>query len=231
MFDSLINEEECPWFCCWCASETQKSHEFELKMADHGIEPSGDDSEVSQTLGNLESPHSEENNGHCASSPEESFSPTSVIYFKEALSAANIQFANKGSPSPTPVRYEFHIERTKKTKSKCTVAWYVGWIYNDECGYITILELATVWYFAREAKMLFTLHNLGMLVLWMSTTSSRPIDDHNNIRLSPLAPRFHFKSVVWGIVGNASDVHHLSFLSRHLNSVAKSYSSVADYLY
>ncbi|XP_062399265.1 protein RUFY3 isoform X5 [Sardina pilchardus] len=87
-------------------------------MADHDTEPSGNDSEVSQTLGDLGSGHSEENNGHCASSPEESFSPTSVIYFKEALSAANIQF-KKGSPNPnvTPVQYEFHIERTKKTKN------------------------------------------------------------------------------------------------------------------
>ncbi|XP_076127279.1 protein RUFY3 isoform X2 [Alosa pseudoharengus] len=88
-------------------------------MADHATEPSGnDDSEVSQTLGDLGSGHSEENNGHCTSSPEESFSPTSVIYFKEALSAANIQF-KKGSPNPnvTPVQYDFHIERTKKTKN------------------------------------------------------------------------------------------------------------------
>lgn len=91
-------------------------------MADHGTEASGNDAELSQTLGNLGSPHSEENNGHCASSPEESFSPTSVIYFKEALSAANIHFAKKGpGPSPnvnvTPVQYEFHIERTKKPKN------------------------------------------------------------------------------------------------------------------
>lgn len=94
-------------------------------MADHSTEASGNDSEVSQTLGDLGSPHSEENNGHCASSPEESFSPTSVIYFKEALSAANIHFAKRGSgPSPnvTPVQYEFHIERTKKPKSKCCIS-------------------------------------------------------------------------------------------------------------
>lgn len=142
-------------------------------MADHGTEASGDDSEVSQTLGDLGSPHTEENNGHCASSPEESFSPTSVIYFKEALSAANIQFGKKGSgPSPsvnvTPVQYEFHIERAKKPKSKCRICTTLLWIDN------VAQSLATVCCFAIEAKMLFTLHNLGMRVVSMSTTSTRP---------------------------------------------------------
>ncbi|XP_036453761.1 protein RUFY3 isoform X1 [Colossoma macropomum] len=61
----------------------------------------------------------EDNNGHLASSPDESFAPTSVIYFKEALSSANVQFARKGSPVPAPVsvQYEFHIERSKKPKN------------------------------------------------------------------------------------------------------------------
>ena len=56
------------------------------------------------------------NNGLVVDSPEETFSPTSVIFFKEALNSCNLSFG--GSVSPTPVRqYEFHIER-KKSKSK-----------------------------------------------------------------------------------------------------------------
>ncbi|CAL8248495.1 unnamed protein product [Merluccius merluccius] len=50
-----------------------------------------------------------------ADSPEETFSPTSVIFFKEALNSCNLRFG--GSVSPTPVRqYEFHIER-KRSKT------------------------------------------------------------------------------------------------------------------
>ncbi|KAJ8398115.1 hypothetical protein AAFF_G00431920 [Aldrovandia affinis] len=60
--------------------------------------------------------HQQDNNGHLASSPEESFSPTSVIYFKEALSSGNIQFTKRESPlSP---QYEFQIERMKKKNPK-----------------------------------------------------------------------------------------------------------------
>ncbi|XP_060763213.1 protein RUFY3 isoform X2 [Neoarius graeffei] len=60
-----------------------------------------------------------ENNGHfSSSSPEEdAFTPTSVIYFKEALDSANVQFAKKVSDPPGTVKYEFHIETTKKTKN------------------------------------------------------------------------------------------------------------------
>ncbi|KAM9446136.1 protein RUFY3 isoform 2-T2 [Clarias gariepinus] len=66
------------------------------------------------------------NNGHFPSSPEEdSITPTSVIYFKEALSSASVQFNKKSldppvnSPvnPPVTVKYEFHIETTKKTKN------------------------------------------------------------------------------------------------------------------
>uniref|UniRef100_A0A3B1IFE3 RUN and FYVE domain containing 3 n=1 Tax=Astyanax mexicanus TaxID=7994 RepID=A0A3B1IFE3_ASTMX len=83
-------------------------------------------SELSQSLtaqsaAGASPPHRPDNNGHLASSPEESFSPTSVIYFKEALSSANVQFGKLGpAPSlPTVVsgQYEFHIERSRKPKN------------------------------------------------------------------------------------------------------------------
>ncbi|XP_045074831.1 protein RUFY3-like [Coregonus clupeaformis] len=62
--------------------------------------------------------HSEDENGRVAGAPEESFSPTSVIYFKEALSSENIRFAKTGLSSPTAVQYDFNIERTSnKTKN------------------------------------------------------------------------------------------------------------------
>uniref|UniRef100_A0AAZ3P0L2 RUN domain-containing protein n=1 Tax=Oncorhynchus tshawytscha TaxID=74940 RepID=A0AAZ3P0L2_ONCTS len=62
--------------------------------------------------------HIQAKNGHVAGTPDESFSPTSVIYFKEALSSANIRFAKTGLSSPTPVQYEFNIERmSNKTKN------------------------------------------------------------------------------------------------------------------
>ncbi|XP_047674270.1 protein RUFY3 isoform X2 [Tachysurus fulvidraco] len=63
-------------------------------------------------------PSFQENNGHFTSSPEEdTFTPTSVIYFKEALSSASVQFAKKTLNPPATVKYEFHIETTKKTKN------------------------------------------------------------------------------------------------------------------
>lgn len=64
-------------------------------------------------------PSIHDNNGQFPSSPEEdAFTPTSVIYFKEALTSASIQFAKKDSNPPGTVKYEFHIETTKKTKSE-----------------------------------------------------------------------------------------------------------------
>ncbi|KAI7812573.1 putative protein RUFY3 [Triplophysa rosa] len=61
-------------------------------------------------------PHMKENDGHIANSPEESLSPASVIYFKEALTYnSSIQFS-KTSASAAPVRYDFQIEKTKKTR-------------------------------------------------------------------------------------------------------------------
>lgn len=52
--------------------------------------------------------------GH-ADSPDETLSPTSVIYFKEALNSSNLRFGKPESsspPPPTPLRqYDFRIER------------------------------------------------------------------------------------------------------------------------
>ncbi|XP_060738650.1 protein RUFY3 isoform X1 [Tachysurus vachellii] len=63
-------------------------------------------------------PSFQDNNGHFTSSPEEdTFTPTSVIYFKEALTSASVQFAKKTLNPPATVKYEFHIETTKKTKN------------------------------------------------------------------------------------------------------------------
>lgn len=71
-------------------------------------------------------PSFQENNGHFSSSPEEdSFTPTSVIYFKEALTSASVQFGKKGLSPPARVKYEFHIETTKKTKSECVYKYTV----------------------------------------------------------------------------------------------------------
>ncbi|XP_055774648.1 protein RUFY3-like isoform X3 [Salvelinus fontinalis] len=79
------------------------------------------DPQLSQSLdatGDSDRIHIQAKNRHVAGTPDESFSPTSVIYFKEALSSANIRFAKTGLSSPTPVQYEFNIERmSNKTKN------------------------------------------------------------------------------------------------------------------
>uniref|UniRef100_A0A7N6AVW3 RUN domain-containing protein n=1 Tax=Anabas testudineus TaxID=64144 RepID=A0A7N6AVW3_ANATE len=55
--------------------------------------------------------NSSDENGH-VDSPDETLSPTSVIYFKEALNSSNLRFGKVGSLSPTPPRqYDFRIER------------------------------------------------------------------------------------------------------------------------
>ncbi|XP_046871546.1 protein RUFY3 isoform X1 [Hypomesus transpacificus] len=56
------------------------------------------------------------NNG-IDSCPEETFSPTSVIYFKEALHSSNIRFSKTSLSSSPPVQYDFQIERSRKTKN------------------------------------------------------------------------------------------------------------------
>lgn len=80
------------------------------------------DTEVVESFlssGELDRPSFQDNNGHFLSSPEENtFTPTSVIYFKEALNSASVQFGKKGLDPPATVKYEFHIETTKKTKSE-----------------------------------------------------------------------------------------------------------------
>ncbi|XP_044187499.1 protein RUFY3 isoform X3 [Thunnus albacares] len=65
-------------------------------------------SEVSESS---ERQNSSDENGH-VDSPDETLSPTSVIYFKEALNSSNLRFGTAGSLSPTPLRrYDFQIER------------------------------------------------------------------------------------------------------------------------
>ncbi|XP_067084299.1 protein RUFY3 isoform X1 [Osmerus mordax] len=56
------------------------------------------------------------NNG-IDSCPEETFSPTSVIYFKEALHSSNIRFSKTALSSSCPVQYDFQIEKSRKTKN------------------------------------------------------------------------------------------------------------------
>ncbi|XP_026106701.1 protein RUFY3-like isoform X5 [Carassius auratus] len=78
--------------------------------------------EVSETLvssNEFLKPHTQDSDGHTANSPEESLSPASVIYFKEALTYnSSIQFTKTSSSLPSPVRYEFQIEKTnKKTRN------------------------------------------------------------------------------------------------------------------
>ncbi|XP_016416645.1 uncharacterized protein LOC107746835 [Sinocyclocheilus rhinocerous] len=93
-------------------------------MADHSSGTSEQhSSEVSETLvssNEFLKPHMQDSDGHTANSPEESLSPASVIYFKEALTYnSSIQFTKTSCSSlPAPVRYEFQIEKTnKKTRS------------------------------------------------------------------------------------------------------------------
>ncbi|KAM7415643.1 hypothetical protein PAMA_017935 [Pampus argenteus] len=67
-------------------------------------------SEVSESCGRQ---NSSDENGH-VDSPDETLSPTSVIYFKEALNSSNVRF---GSLSPTPLRqYDFQIERIESKR-------------------------------------------------------------------------------------------------------------------
>lgn len=106
-------------------TQSGQSHEFEPKMADHSSAASEHSTEVAKTLVSSNEylkPHIMESDGHIATSPEESLSPASVIYFKEALTYnSSVQFS-KTSSSAAPVRYDFQIEKTKKTRSE-----YVMW--------------------------------------------------------------------------------------------------------
>ncbi|XP_071340014.1 protein RUFY3 isoform X1 [Trachinotus anak] len=70
-------------------------------------------SEVSESSGRQ---NSSDENGH-ADSPDETLSPTSVIYFKEALNSSNLRFGKTGSLSPTSLRqYDFQIERIQSKR-------------------------------------------------------------------------------------------------------------------
>ncbi|KAF3851441.1 hypothetical protein F7725_013213 [Dissostichus mawsoni] len=60
--------------------------------------------------------NSSDENGH-VESPDETLSPTSVIYFKEALNSSNLIFGKAESLSPTPLRkYDFRIERIESKR-------------------------------------------------------------------------------------------------------------------
>ncbi|XP_036792458.1 protein RUFY3 isoform X1 [Oncorhynchus mykiss] len=76
------------------------------------------DSPLSQSLdasGVSDREHVQDKTGHVAGTPDESFSPTSVIYFKEALSSTNISFEKTGLSSPTSsVQYDLDIKSTSK---------------------------------------------------------------------------------------------------------------------
>lgn len=62
---------------------------------------------------------SSDENGH-VESPDETLSPTSVIYFKEALNSSNLGFGKAAPLSPSALRqYDFKIERIDpKRRSK-----------------------------------------------------------------------------------------------------------------
>ncbi|XP_060894243.1 protein RUFY3 isoform X1 [Labrus mixtus] len=78
-------------------------------------------SEVSESSGRQ---NSSDENGH-TDSPDDTLSPTSVIYFKEALNSSNLRFGKAGSLSPTPLRqFDFKIERidSKRRNPKDPIA-------------------------------------------------------------------------------------------------------------
>lgn len=90
--------------------------ERDVPLGDVPLQSSAELSESSERQ-----PSSDEN-GH-VDSPDETLSPTSVIYFKEALNSSNLRFGKAGSLSPTPLRqYDFKIERIdSKRRSKCSI--------------------------------------------------------------------------------------------------------------
>ncbi|XP_041792463.1 protein RUFY3 isoform X3 [Chelmon rostratus] len=70
----------------------------------------------SEVSDNSETQSSSGENGH-VDSPDETLSPTSVIYFKEALDSSNLRFGKAGSLSPSPLRqYDFKIERIESKR-------------------------------------------------------------------------------------------------------------------
>lgn len=73
---------------------------------------------------------SSDENGH-VDSPDETLSPTSVIYFKEALDSSSLRFSKAASLSPTPLRkYDFKIERIDSSKRRSkSPRLYLGLLY------------------------------------------------------------------------------------------------------
>ncbi|XP_042343679.1 protein RUFY3 [Plectropomus leopardus] len=92
--------------------------ERDLSPGDHPLQSS---SEVLESSGGQ---NSSDENGH-VDSPDETLSPTSVIYFKEALHSSNLRFGKAGSLSPAPLRqFDFRIERidSKRKNPKDPIA-------------------------------------------------------------------------------------------------------------
>ncbi|XP_029686096.1 protein RUFY3 isoform X1 [Takifugu rubripes] len=80
-------------------------------MAERDLPPEDLPSRPSSDVLSSDGQNSSDENGH-ADSPDETLSPTSVIYFKEALNSSNLTFGKPESLSPTPLRrYDFRIER------------------------------------------------------------------------------------------------------------------------
>lgn len=87
-------------------------------LGDLPLQSSSEASKSSERL------NSSDENGH-VDSPDETLSPTSVIYFKEALNSSNLRFGKAGSLSPTPLqKYDFRIERidSKRRNPKDPIA-------------------------------------------------------------------------------------------------------------
>ncbi|XP_066566739.1 protein RUFY3 isoform X4 [Amia ocellicauda] len=64
-------------------------------------------------------------NGHLGHSTEDSYSPTSVIFFKEALAAAgnvNIELERRETPLPASLQHELEIQQPKKRNPKDPIA-------------------------------------------------------------------------------------------------------------
>lgn len=101
---------------------SRQSHEADLirgRMAERGLPPEDLPLQPSSDVLSSDRQNSSDENGH-ADSPDETLSPTSVIYFKEALNSSNLRFGKPESLLPTPLRqYDFRIERIdSKRRSK-----------------------------------------------------------------------------------------------------------------
>lgn len=117
---SMLTEAKVPELAeHWQPSH--QSHEADLirgRMAERDLPPENLPLQPSSDVLSSDRQNSSDENGH-ADSPDETLSPTSVIYFKEALNSSNLRFG-KPELSPTPIRqYDFRIERIdSKRRSK-----------------------------------------------------------------------------------------------------------------